>query len=85
MTVKTKSVSFARHESVEKLSLKCFIKCERIITFFQTMNKSASEVLEDKHVELDVAQVGFSQEDTIFSWVKYGGIWFSKSEGSELP
>ena len=67
MTVKTKSVSFARHESVEKLSLKCFIKCERIITFFQTMNKSASEVLEDKHVESDVAQVGFSHEDTIFS------------------
>ena len=31
------------------------------------MNKSASEVLEDKHVVSDVAQVGFSQEYTIFS------------------
>ena len=49
------------------------------------MNKSASEVLEDKHVESDVAQVGFSHEDTIFSWVKFGDIWFSKSEGCELP
>lgn len=55
MTVKKKSVSFARHESVGKLSLKCFIKCEIKVIFFQTMDKSVGEVLEDKHIESDVA------------------------------
>ena len=55
MTVKKKSVSFARHESVGKLSLKCFIKFEIKVIFFQTMDKSVGEVLEDKHIESDVA------------------------------